>query len=683
MVILFIYLLIASTGEAYADLNLKYTVTIEKGSSTSHVQLYIANIGASYLDIEFRSEAQDQDIESYVSNLTAESDSYPLTITDTGDGKWRINSPGSTVTVDYDIKKIIYFDWPHLYASNELAVYIDDEYGFLMAPFFFIYPDTDIESIQIKFDVPDDWKVLTQYLEEDDHFTVEQTGTSLLSSFITRQLYMGKMKFYAEEWAGSCKVQMGVPEGDDNYWELQTLEEVENYVHATALALAEFTRVFGDNPYSVYTMYPNFQEYLDEQWFGFQGWYIGNGLQYWPEHRWSELTCHMSLSFMSMWFDSPLKVEFNIEKGIGEMYYGHTLAWLLFNDETYLAQMYYWYLVYDRMHGTWLTDALFAGNKEYPAYVKGEWVALLLDKKIQEVTQGSKSLDNVMNNLYSKYKQTGHEVSYQDLQNEVESITGSDFSAFFSQYVNGDEKIPVYQYVEPYKEYFLNLPDVLEETFHLRLYGKTFPLFILIEMTINLQEHIMAGMYYQPYLDEFADYILSSYSIEQITESDVENALSQLTGKDCSGFFDRWENSFGRLSLEELKEWLYAYQGNAPTVIRGGGCFIATVAYDSPMEPHVKVLRQFRDSFLLSNSVGKAFMRLYYTCSPPVADFIARHDAARSVVRWSLLPLVSWSWVAINLGLVPALVFMLLLLALISATTVVLFRKILLLKNRT
>ena len=69
-------------------------------------------------------------------------------------------------------------------------------------------------------------------------------------------------------------------------------------------------------------------------------------------------------------------------------------------------------------------------------------------------------------------------------------------------------------------------------------------------------------------------------------------------------------------------------------------------------------------------------MDLYYTCSPPVADFIARHVNLRAVVRLSLLPLVGVSWVAINLGPVPTLAFMLLLLALISATAVLLHRKI-------
>ncbi len=68
------------------------------------------------------------------------------------------------------------------------------------------------------------------------------------------------------------------------------------------------------------------------------------------------------------------------------------------------------------------------------------------------------------------------------------------------------------------------------------------------------------------------------------------------------------------------------------------------------MEPHVKVLRDFRDRFLLSNSFGKAFVDLYYTYSPLMAEFITKHANLKAMVRVSLLPVVGASWVALKLG---------------------------------
>ena len=93
-------------------------------------------------------------------------------------------------------------------------------------------------------------------------------------------------------------------------------------------------------------------------------------------------------------------------------------------------------------------------------------------------------------------------------------------------------------------------------------------------------------------------------------------------------------------------------------------CFIATAAYGSPMEPQVEVLRQFRDRFLLENSIGRTFVRFYYAYSPPVAEFIAKHDSLRLVVRWSLLPFVGVSWMALHFGSIATITFMILLLGL-------------------
>jgi hypothetical protein len=88
----------------------------------------------------------------------------------------------------------------------------------------------------------------------------------------------------------------------------------------------------------------------------------------------------------------------------------------------------------------------------------------------------------------------------------------------------------------------------------------------------------------------------------------------------------------------------------------GGGCFIATAAFGSKFEKHVQLLRRFRDLFLMPHSIGRDFVRAYYRYSPPIADFIACHDTLRMIVRWSLAPLIGFSWILLHLGVLPTLV---------------------------
>ncbi|MDO5297220.1 MAG: S8 family serine peptidase [bacterium] len=71
-----------------------------------------------------------------------------------------------------------------------------------------------------------------------------------------------------------------------------------------------------------------------------------------------------------------------------------------------------------------------------------------------------------------------------------------------------------------------------------------------------------------------------------------------------------------------------------------GGCFIATAAYGSYLEPEVMTLRRFRDRSLITNAPGRAFVKLYYTYSPAAAEFIAAHPSARWATRVALTPLV-------------------------------------------
>jgi hypothetical protein len=72
----------------------------------------------------------------------------------------------------------------------------------------------------------------------------------------------------------------------------------------------------------------------------------------------------------------------------------------------------------------------------------------------------------------------------------------------------------------------------------------------------------------------------------------------------------------------------------------GGGCFIATAAYGSYLDPHVMVLREFRDKVLLKTKLGQKFVKFYYKHSPPVADFIRKVEALRVATRLALTPMV-------------------------------------------
>ncbi|MDH4162157.1 MAG: hypothetical protein OEW15_05635 [Nitrospirota bacterium] len=114
-----------------------------------------------------------------------------------------------------------------------------------------------------------------------------------------------------------------------------------------------------------------------------------------------------------------------------------------------------------------------------------------------------------------------------------------------------------------------------------------------------------------------------------------------------------------------------------PEIITGypnlpnSGCFIATAAYGSAEAWPVRILRSFRDRYLLASAPGKAFVEWYYAVSPGLAAFVNAHPVLRPPIQALLAPVV----VLAAFATAPALLQFLILLAAGGAALALFSRK--------
>jgi hypothetical protein len=72
----------------------------------------------------------------------------------------------------------------------------------------------------------------------------------------------------------------------------------------------------------------------------------------------------------------------------------------------------------------------------------------------------------------------------------------------------------------------------------------------------------------------------------------------------------------------------------------GGGCFIAAAADGFRMAEEARILRNFYEKLLLTNPLGRAWVRFYSKVSPQLADSLSRHETSRVSEEYSF-PLMS------------------------------------------
>ena len=119
---------------------------------------------------------------------------------------------------------------------------------------------------------------------------------------------------------------------------------------------------------------------------------------------------------------------------------------------------------------------------------------------------------------------------------------------------------------------------------------------------------------------------------------------------DAVGFYVRSNNiDFKGASVTEItarsqpyKKYVEELARKHGVKIKPVGCFIATACYGDYDSPEVLILRQYRDSSLMTNYFGKLFVNFYYLVSPFLATLISKSTVTKRIIRRCLLqPIVN------------------------------------------
>ena len=91
-----------------------------------------------------------------------------------------------------------------------------------------------------------------------------------------------------------------------------------------------------------------------------------------------------------------------------------------------------------------------SANSQMSYYLKGEMVTLLLDLLIIDRTDGIKSFDDVLVEMWDRFGKS--EVGFTEIQlrNIIESIASLDLTEFYDRYIHGIEELPFNDYFAPF-----------------------------------------------------------------------------------------------------------------------------------------------------------------------------------------------------------------------------------------
>jgi hypothetical protein len=167
------------------------------------------------------------------------------------------------------------------------------------------------------------------------------------------------------------------------------------------------------------------------------------------------------------------------------------------------------------------------------------------------------------------------------------------------------------------------------------------------------------------------DIVFEQYKNGEITEQEFEKKLSELgydaggirKAKALLGMLPHQQGSYSPEQKQSVEEGIKKAEerkeqegqtAQKTEVIEekqatqkqpGGGCLIATAAYETELSSQVQLLREIRDDVVFGTNSGTFFMtgfnQFYYSFSPTVADWERQSPVFKELVKTAIMPMLS------------------------------------------
>jgi predicted metalloprotease with PDZ domain len=360
--------------------------------------------------------------------------------------RWKVNGPlGQSVTLTYEIVlKHADYQWP---VKDREAAYARDWGVFYVGRGLFILPSAKLPEAELNFNLPKGWHISTPWKKREGKANsfVAANARDLVQAAIFAGTHS---EVSIKEGTTEITFALG---GDQIIAARPLFEEV------TRAVLKAYSEMFGGvSPDNRMLIIIN-PEYKYEGGGGVFNRSISMTFSEPPSKQNISLWGHtLSHEIFHLWNGiaiSPQTPEEEwFKEGFTDYYSVLTMVRLGHFDERTMffktGLKYEVYLDYPGRLSLRKAGDEKAKNSGY-IYGGGWAMALALDLEIRQRTKNQKSLDNVMQDLYREFGNSGKGYTATSLIETIRRVTGFDSSELFSKYVSGLERLPLGDYLNP------------------------------------------------------------------------------------------------------------------------------------------------------------------------------------------------------------------------------------------